>query len=145
MAKPMFEYSAGGVALNDGQVLLIRSRALTGRTVWAFPKGKLNQGETSEQAALREVGEETGWRCTIEAELPRSEYWYQRDGQRIKKTVRWYRMVPVEQVGVHDHEIEEVAWVSFEEAMTRLTYPSDRELLRTATAGVTTPGEAAGS
>ncbi len=134
MARPIFEYSAGGVVLDDTQVLLIRTRALTGRTVWAFPKGKLNEGETSQQAAVREVEEETGWRCQIAAELARSEYWFQREGQRVKKTVRWFRMTPLEQVGQPDHEIDEAAWAPLEEALVRLTYPSDRELLRSAMA-----------
>lgn len=138
MVRPVFEYSAGGVVLDDGRVLLIRTRALTGRTVWAFPKGKLDEGETSQQAAVREVEEETGWRCRVEAELARSEYWFQREGQRVKKTVRWFRMAPVEQVGQPDQEIEETAWVPLAEALTRLTYPSDRELLRSAMAAAGT-------
>lgn len=132
MTEPILEFSAGGVVLTNGQALLVRTRDLRGRQVWAFPKGKLNKKETSPQAALREVEEETGWRCRIEAELPRSQYWFQREGQRVKKTVRWFRMAPVEQVGVHDEEIDEVAWVPVREALERLTYDSDRELLRRA-------------
>jgi 8-oxo-dGTP pyrophosphatase MutT (NUDIX family) len=129
VAPPIFEFSAGGVVLRDGQVLVIRTRDLKGRMVWTFPKGKLNEGEKSPEAAIREVEEETGWRCTIEAELPRSQYWFQREGQRVKKTVRWFRMAPVELVGRPDQEIEEAAWVPVHEAMERLTYESDRKLL----------------
>ncbi len=134
MAQPIFEFSAGGVVLREGQALLIRTRDLRGHTVWTFPKGKLDEKETSPQAAIREVEEETGWRCRIEAELPRSQYWFQREGRRVKKTVRWFRMVPVEQVGRPDKEVEEAAWVPVREAMDRLTYDSDRELLRAAEA-----------
>lgn len=130
MAPTIFEYSAGGIVLDDGQVLLIHARALSGRLVWAFPKGKIDQDETGQQAALREVEEETGWHCRIETELARSEYWFQREGRRVKKTVRWFRMAPIEQAKQPDHEIEETAWVPLEEALTRLTYSSDRELLR---------------
>jgi 8-oxo-dGTP diphosphatase len=132
MAPLIFEFSAGGVVLREGQALLIRARDLRGRPVWTFPKGKLGEKETSLQAAVREVEEETGWRCRIEAELPRSQYWFQRAGQRVKKTVRWFRMAPLEQVGEHDEEIDEVAWVPVHEAMERLTYASDQELLRRA-------------
>lgn len=132
MTQPIFEFSAGGVVLTNGQALLIRTRDLRGRPVWAFPKGKLNERETSPQAAVREVEEETGWRCRIEDELPRSQYWFQRAGQRVKKTVRWFRMAPVEQVGGHDEEVDEVAWVPVQDAMVRLTYASDQELLRRA-------------
>lgn len=130
MSQPLFEYSAGGVVLRDGIVLLIRTRDLKGRTVWTFPKGKLNVGETSQQAAVREVEEETGWRCRIDGELPKSVYWFQRAGQRVKKTVRWFRMTPIELVGGTDGEVDEVAWVPIPEALRRLRYPSDRALLR---------------
>ena len=132
MGRPLFEYSAGGVVLKEDQVLLIRTRDLKQREVWTFPKGKLNTGESSPQAAVREVTEETGWRCRIDAELPRSEYWFQRGGQRVRKTVRWFRMVPLEQVGGPDHEVEEAAWVPVSEAAQRLTYQSDRALLKRA-------------
>jgi len=132
MAKPVFEFSAGGVVLNESSVLLIRTRDLKQRDVWTFPKGKLNQGETSPDAAVREVTEETGWRCRIDSELTRSEYWFQRQGQRVKKTVRWFRMVPLEQVGSPDHEVEEAVWVPINEAAQRLTYQSDRALLKQA-------------
>ena len=125
-----YEYSAGGVAVRDGQVLLIRTRDLRDRTVWAFPKGKLNRNESSVQAALREVQEETGWRCRIEQELPKSQYWFQRQGKRVKKTVRWFLMTPEEQVGQHDGEVEEALWVPISEALARLTYDADRAMLR---------------
>jgi ADP-ribose pyrophosphatase YjhB (NUDIX family) len=130
--KPILEFSAGGVVLRDGTVLLIRARDLKSRPVWTFPKGKLNPGETSEQAALREVAEETGWRCRIEAEMPRSQYWFQRAGQRIKKTVRWFRMAPLEQIGQPDQEVDEVLWLPIADASTRLTHDADRKLLMTA-------------
>jgi len=140
MAQLIFEYSAGGVVVREGSVLLIRTRDLKGRTVWTFPKGKLNTGETSQQAAVREVEEETGWRCRVERELPKSEYWFQRAGQRVKKTVRWFRMTPVEWVGGTDGEVDEVAWVPIGEALARLTYTSDQNLLRQVTVAEATDG-----
>lgn len=132
MAQVVFEYSAGGVVLRGGTVLLIRTRDPRGRAVWAFPKGKLDKGETGEQAAIREVEEETGWRCRIERELPASEYWFQRAGRRVKKTVRWFKMTPVEAGGETDGEVEEAAWVPVGEALARLTYGSDRATLKQA-------------
>ena len=133
MTQPFLEFSAGGIVLRNGEVLLIRARDLKGRTVWTFPKGKLNELEKSEQAALREVEEETGWRCRIEAELPASHYWFQRDGRKVRKTVRWFRMVPLEQVGEHDLEVEEAIWLLVGEALDRLTHEADRKLLISAT------------
>ena len=112
-----------------GQVLLIRARDLRNRPVWTLPKGTLAPGETSQQAALREVCEETGYRCEVVRELEAVTYWFQRSGRRIKKTVHWYLMHPLEKVGDHDHEVDEVAWADREEALRRLRYDSDRHLL----------------
>jgi len=130
--RPIFEFSAGGLVFDDdGRVLLIRARDLRNRPVWTLPKGTLITGETSLDAALREVREETGWRCELVRELEAVTYWFQRDGERVRKTVRWYLMRPLEKVGEHDHEVDEVAWVSREEALARLRYDSDRRLLTT--------------
>lgn len=120
------------MVLHEGKVLLIQARDLKGRAVWTFPKGKLNPSEKSPQAALREVEEETGWRTRIMGELPKSEYWFQREGRRVKKTVRWFLMSAIEQVGTPDAEVDQAAWVPVPEAVDRLTYNSDRELLQEA-------------
>jgi ADP-ribose pyrophosphatase YjhB (NUDIX family) len=129
-SDPRFEYSAGGVVLDDaGSVLLIRARDLRNRPVWTLPKGTLTRGETSTDAALREVREETGYRCEVVRELEPATYWFQRNGQRIKKTVRWFLMRPLEKVGEHDHEVDEVLWAGRDDALGRLRYDSDRRLL----------------
>lgn len=128
--RPILEYSAGGLVVDEqGQVLLIRARDLRNQPVWTLPKGTLVPGETNEQAALREVREETGYACEVTRELEAVTYWFQRHGQRIKKTVRWYLMRPVAKVGEHDHEVDETAWVAPAEANTRLRYDSDRRLV----------------
>jgi 8-oxo-dGTP pyrophosphatase MutT (NUDIX family) len=128
--RPILEFSAGGLVVDDqGQVLLIRARDLRNQPVWTLPKGALMPGETSEQAALREVCEETGYRCQVVRELEAVTYWFQRGGRRIKKTVRWYLMRPLEKVGDHDHEVDEVAWADRDDALRRLRYDSDRRLL----------------
>lgn len=121
--------SAGGVVLRQQEVLLIRVSDIKGRPVWSFPKGRLDAGETPAQAAVREVMEETGWCCRIEAELSTTEYWFQREGRRFRKTVVWFKMTPLERAGVPDGEVEEVEWVEREVALRRLTYPSDVALL----------------
>ena len=127
---PLLEFSAGGVVIDDcGQFLLIRARDLRNRAVWTLPKGTLTPGETSEQAALREVQEETGYRCQVVRELEPVTYWFQRDGRRIKKTVHWFLMRPLEKIGDHDHEVDEIAWARRDEALQRLRYDSDRRLL----------------
>lgn len=126
--------SAGGIVLRQQDVLLIRVSDLKGRPIWSFPKGRLDAGETPAQAAVREVLEETGWRCHIEADLSMTEYWFQREGRRFRKTVVWFRMSPVEQAGVPDGEAEDVQWVDRQEALGRLNYASDVGLLSQAIA-----------
>jgi diadenosine hexaphosphate hydrolase (ATP-forming) len=129
MPEPGWVRSAGGVVLRQQDVLLIRVSDVKGRAIWSFPKGRLDAGETPAQAALREVLEETGWRCRIEADLSTTEYWFQREGRRFRKTVVWFKMSPVDQAGVPDGEVEEVQWVDREEALGRLSYVSDVALL----------------
>jgi 8-oxo-dGTP pyrophosphatase MutT (NUDIX family) len=130
ISRPVLQVSAGGVVLDDqGQILLIRARDLRNRPVWTLPKGALVSGESSEAAALREVCEETGYRCEVVRELEGVTYWFQREGQRIRKTVRWFLMRPLEKVGEHDHEVDEVQWATPDDAAKRLRYDSDRRLL----------------
>jgi len=127
---PILEFSAGGLVLDeDGKVLLIRARDLRNQPVWTLPKGTLAAGETSVDAALREVREETGYRCELLRELQPVTYWFQREGRRIKKTVRWYLMRPLEKVGEHDHEVDEVLWADRADALNRLRYDSDRRMV----------------
>ncbi len=128
--RTVLVFSAGGLVVDEGgRVLLIRARDLRERPVWTLPKGTLGPGESSADAALREVREETGWRCEIVRPLEPVTYWFQRSGQRIKKTVRWFLMRPLDKVGDHDHEVEEVAWLPPKEALERLRYDSDRALV----------------
>src|SRR5438445_11445737 len=127
---PLLQFSAGGLVVDDaGRVLLIRARDLRNQPVWTLPKGALNPGESAADAALREVREETGWECEVVRELDAVTYWFQRDGRRIRKTVRWYLMRPLQKVGEHDHEVDEVLWAERADAESRLRYDSDRRLL----------------
>jgi 8-oxo-dGTP pyrophosphatase MutT (NUDIX family) len=131
--SPRLEYSAGGLVFDDeGRVLLIRARDLRKQPVWTLPKGALNPGESSIDAALREVQEETGYKCELVRELTSVTYWFQRGGRRIRKTVRWYLMRPIAKVGEHDHEVDEVLWADRADAQARLRYDSDRRLLAAA-------------
>ncbi len=130
MTGPLEQFSAGGLVVDErGHVLLIRARDLRDRPVWTLPKGALTAGESSLEAALREVREETGYRCEIVRDLAPVTYWFQRAGRRVKKTVRWYLMRPVVKEGEHDHEVEEVGWFPRDEALSRLRYDSDRKLV----------------
>jgi 8-oxo-dGTP pyrophosphatase MutT (NUDIX family) len=129
-ARPMLQFSAGGLVVDErGHVLLIRARDLRNQPVWTLPKGALKPGESSTEAALREVREETGYRCEVVREMTSVTYWFQREGRRIRKTVRWYLMRPIVKEGEHDHEVDEVLWAERADAEARLRYDSDRRLL----------------
>ena len=87
MSRPravLRQFSAGGLVVDEhGNVLLIRARNLRNQPVWTLPKGTLQAGETSAEAALREVREETGYACEVVHDLGPVTYWFHRDGQRI--------------------------------------------------------------
>ena len=100
---------------------------------WTLPKGTPDAGETIEETALREVGEETGLKVRIVAPLPSIEYAFVQDGTRIQKTVHYFLMEPVGgDLAQHDHEFERVRWVAFEEAGALLSFATERELVATA-------------
>lgn len=115
----------------DGRVLLVKVKNLLGRVVWTFPKGHLEKGETALAAAVREVKEETGWRCKASAVLMTARYSFERKGKPVDKRVKWYRMEPLELVGDPDaSEIMDTRWATPREAARSLKYPSDKDLLR---------------
>jgi phosphohistidine phosphatase SixA/8-oxo-dGTP pyrophosphatase MutT (NUDIX family) len=95
---------------------------------WTFPKGKLHDGESEEQAALREVEEETGLRCRLEEPVDEVVAYTDRLGR--PKVVRYWTMTPDGGAFRPNDEVDELRWVGAEEAMTLLTYPHDRDLLR---------------
>lgn len=124
------EYSAGGIVQDGDKLLVVRVQNREGQIRWTFPKGHLEPGETEEQAALREVEEETGYKCEIIKHFERVQYFFQRPGELVDKNVSWFLMKPLAKVGTHDaEEILEVEWVSPAEAGQRVTYTSDLQLL----------------
>lgn len=94
---------------------------------WTFPKGKVEAGESDEECAVREVEEETGLRCTLERELPSTEYV---DARGRQKAVRYWLMEVVGGALRFDHEVDAARWVSPAEAEELLTYERDTALLR---------------
>ena len=125
------EHSAGGVLLEDGKVLLILMQNLRGEKVWTFPKGHLDPGETPEQAAVREVREETGWVCAIKAELYTAHYSFYRGGVPVQKDVRWFLMARTGGDGqpTTPDEVFGSKWLTLAEAEKQLLYPSDLALI----------------
>ena len=94
---------------------------------WSLPKGKLDPGEGWEEAALREVEEETGLRCRLDRELATTRY---RDARGRVKTVRYWLMTPVGGKLEAANEIDDARFLPFAEAAALLTYERDRQLLR---------------
>jgi 8-oxo-dGTP diphosphatase len=113
--------AAGGVVLRDGLVALVHRPRYDD---WSLPKGKLDAGESFEDAALREVEEETGLRCSLVRELPSIEY--QVRGR--PKLVRYWEMEVVDETPfVPNDEVDQIRWVEPREALVLLTYDRDRE------------------
>jgi CYTH domain-containing protein/predicted NUDIX family NTP pyrophosphohydrolase len=96
---------------------------------WSLPKGKLDAGEGWEEAALREVEEETGLCCRLLHELEPVAY---RDPKDRRKVVRYWVMEPVSGTFEPSSEVDRFEWVAIEEGLDRLTYPHDSELVRAA-------------
>ena len=93
---------------------------------WTFPKGKLHDGESDEEAALREVEEETSLRCRLGRELGYTRY---RDSRGRPKTVRYWEMTPVEGALEPANEIDEARWLPLDAARALLTYDRDQGIL----------------
>ncbi|MBI4371220.1 MAG: NUDIX domain-containing protein [Elusimicrobia bacterium] len=134
------ETAAGGLVGRAGKILLVKVTNLQGEVRWTFPKGHLEKGETPLKAALREVEEETGWRCRSLGPLGVAGYRFRRNGRPVAKTVRWYRMEPVERTGRPDAvEIMTTRWVDFRATAGKLSYPSDLRLIQRYRAGLENP------
>jgi 8-oxo-dGTP pyrophosphatase MutT (NUDIX family) len=120
--------AAGGVIVREAdgepQVAVVhRSRY----DDWSLPKGKLMEGESAEQAALREVEEETGIRCELGDELAPAHY---RDRKGRRKRVRWWLMRPLSGTFEPNAEVDELRWLDVPDAIELLDYEHDRELVK---------------
>lgn len=117
------EFSAGGVVYRQSPELSFLM-ILDGYGRWTFPKGLVEPGETPEQAAVREIEEETGITGTIVGELGQTRYIYHHPRKgRVHKTVTFYLLKA--QGGKLHPQCEEIAaaeWVSPEEAAQRADY-----------------------
>lgn len=159
-----FEFSAGGIVYkNQKDKILILVAQHSQHHGWVFPKGLIDKkpaitetqkktetqkfsasdkfsdsvvaGETKEEAALREVREETGVYAKIVRALPPVTYWYKFENEKIKKTVYYFLMEYASgDTKYHDFEMENVEWLPINEAQDRLTYKSDKEVWKKALA-----------
>jgi 8-oxo-dGTP diphosphatase len=115
--------AAGGIVTREGRVAVVHRPKYDD---WTFPKGKLDPGEEFEQAALREVQEETGLRCRLGRELPSSSY---TDAKGRPKLVRYWMMEPLSGEFSSNDEVDQLRWLEPDEARGLLTYDRDRDVL----------------
>jgi 8-oxo-dGTP pyrophosphatase MutT (NUDIX family) len=128
------EISAGGVVYRrDGEqieVVLASRRTRRGELAWGLAKGGIEDDESSEDAAIREVREETGLLAEIEASLGETRYFYVWENVRIRKTVHFFLMRHTGgDVEDRDDEMEEIRWFPLERALKRAAYRGERDVL----------------
>jgi 8-oxo-dGTP diphosphatase len=115
--------AAGGLVLRDGLIAVVHRPRYDD---WSLPKGKLDEGESFEEAALREVEEETGLTCTIKQPIGDTNY---KDRKDRTKLVRYFEMEPTEGDFTPNDEVDELVWLEPGAALGRLSYDFDRELV----------------
>lgn len=121
--------AAGGLMVRDGAdgpelALVHRPRY----DDWSLPKGKLEPGESFEDAARREIEEETGFSCELGDELEPSSYL---DHKGRPKLVRWFAMTPTAGEFAANDEVDELRWLDPEAALDLVDYEHDRRLIAT--------------
>jgi 8-oxo-dGTP pyrophosphatase MutT (NUDIX family) len=136
------ETSAGGLVVDraapPARAAIIARLNRAGRVEWCLPNGHLEQGETPEQAAVREIEEETGIRGRVVRSLGTIEYRFSAEGRRVHKLVHHYLLealggtLSIE--GDPDQEAIDVAWVPLQELGVLLTFPNERRIAREASA-----------
>lgn len=138
------EFSAGGVVFKKAKSLILNTESKkndvlwmvvqhSGYLGWIFPKGHVEKGETSEEAALREVKEETGIEAKIIQKIGETQYFYTREGEKRFKTAKFFLMEYVSGDGKeHDLETSAIEWLSYDEALKKLTFKDEKKILEKA-------------
>ena len=130
------ETSAGGLVFNPAHTsaVLIGRLDRKAELQWSLPKGHIEEGETAEQTAIREVTEETGVTSRVLGPLGTIDYWFVAEGRRIHKTVHHFLLEWVTgELSDEDVEVAAVAWVPADQLLDRLAYPDERKLVSKAT------------
>ena len=135
-AKRVDEVSAGGLVIDtSGTMGLLIGRydhkdASGKRVLWSLPKGHIEEGETPEQAAIREVAEETGITSSITKSLGVIDFWFMAGGKRIHKTVHHFIFTEVGgTLLAQESEVDEVSWFPLSEIVDRLAYLDEKKLI----------------
>jgi 8-oxo-dGTP pyrophosphatase MutT (NUDIX family) len=134
----MDQVSAGGVAFrwkdSEPEIAIVSVKP---KLRWQLPKGIVDEGESPQETAVREVREEAGVETELIKLIETIEYWYR--SVKYGKPVRFHKFVHFYlleyksgDVANHDHEVEESRWVSFDEALELLDFKSEREVVEKA-------------
>lgn len=129
------ETSAGGLVVDAerANAALIGRLDRHGRLLWSLPKGHIEDGETVEQTAVREVKEETGISAQVLQPLGTIDYWFVAERRRVHKTVHHFILESTGgELSDEDVEVTEVAWVPLADLETKLAYSDERKLVRKA-------------
>ncbi|MBE1580808.1 NUDIX hydrolase [Amycolatopsis roodepoortensis] len=129
------ETSAGGLVVDAerANAALIGRLDRHGRLLWSLPKGHIEDGETVEQTAVREVKEETGISAQVLEPLGTIDYWFVAERRRVHKTVHHFILESTGgELSDEDVEVTEVAWVPLADLETKLAYSDERKLVRKA-------------
>ena len=133
--RPIRHHSAGAVVLDGDRCLVMRR----GRT-WIFPKGHIEPPETAEDAARREVREETGLEVAIEAYVGVTRYGFRSpDGRLNRKRVDWFAARLLGGTIQLEPHFSEARFVEREEAVRLLTFRNDRRIVEQAFTILGTP------
>lgn len=135
--RTVIAVSAGGLVFDDhGNVVITARPSFKGETLWGFPKGLVEDGETPEEAAVREVKEETGLDAEISGPAEQIAYWYVQpasagqERSRVHKTVHYF---PMKRTGgdptQHDSETLEVRVIPVAEAISLISFGTEKQLL----------------
>jgi len=128
------EVSAGGLVLDRSsrpwKAALIARLDRRGRLIWSLPKGHVEAGESNEQAAIREVHEETGIESSVLMTLGTIDFWFMAEDKRIHKTVHHYILnADGGELSDEDREVVEVAWIPIDDVAGKLAYSDERKLM----------------
>ncbi len=125
--------SSGGVLFrkqdNEIEIVLI---AIKDRKIWTLPKGLIDKGENAEDAAIREIIEETGLYGEIIGLLGEKSYWFyiKNENVKCKKTVVYYLVKYLNgDINKHNWEVDEARWFNIDDAIEKVSYKSDREII----------------
>lgn len=124
-------YSAGGVIYqNSGGTVEVALIATNGGNRWGLPKGHVRRGETAEDAAVREIAEETGLTGLVERHLATIDYWFRAERTRIHKYVDFFLVrYTTGALAPQQAEVDDARWFPLEEARNLASFARERDIL----------------